>query len=330
MDDSAVRVFVTGATGSIGSRLVQRLSQAGRCVRVLVRDLAQVRKLHLTASVEAIQGDLMQPASLHGLMSGCSAAYHCAAKLTGSDWSRFRAVNVTGMQALLEQACRAGIERFVHVSTIGVYGCAEAQGIDESFPWPVDQYAYFVTKREAEQAVWSAAGSVPVVVARLGDVFGPGQQVWTTDLIEKIQRGILKPPVDRDSGIFNPVYIENAVDVLVLMECHPAALRQAFNVVDGTPMLFSDYIRRLTRMAGKRTFAVPGVLLRTAASALMMLDLVRGREASVKPGDVDYLLHKATISGDKLHCMLGWGPAVSEEEAFTLTERWLRTEGYIT
>ena len=69
------------------------------------------------------------------------------------------------------------------------------------------------------------------------------------DLIDKVQHGMLYPPTDAESGTFNPVYIDNAIDALIIMGTHQAALAEAFNIVDGTPMLFSEYIRRLARMA---------------------------------------------------------------------------------
>ena len=111
---------------------------------------------------------------------------------------------------------------------------------------------------------------------------------------------------------------------------HPAAPRQAFNIVEGTPIRFSDHIRRLARMTGKRTFAVPGFALKSAAALIVGIELLSGREASVKPGDVAYLLHKATISGEKIRSLLGWEPSVDEEEAFRNTEEWLRREGSLS
>ena len=330
MDANSNAVFVSGATGSIGSELTRRLIQAGRRVRALVRDPAWAGKLKELNNLEIVQGDLSEPVSLCGCMDNCSLAYHCAAKLTGSDWTKYRTINVEGTRALVKEAARAGIALFVHASTIGVYGFSQAQNIGEDFPWPTNRHPYFTTKQDAERAVWEAAGAVPVTVARLGDVFGPGQRVWTIDLIEKINQRMLVPLTDADSGTFNPVYIENAIDALILMGKHPAAPGQAFNIVDGTPMPFSEYIRRLTRMAGKRTLSMPGVVMKGVAGLLMWFDLLRGREASAKPADVNYLMHKATISGQKIRAFLGWQPAIDEQLAFRMTEAWLRREGYIT
>jgi nucleoside-diphosphate-sugar epimerase len=327
---STGRIFITGATGSIGSRLAEHLSQAGWAVRALVRNPDRAAGLESLENIEIVQGDLTQPEGLRGCMAGCSLVYHLAAKLPGSDWASHRAVNAAGTEALVSEAVHSGVERFVHVSTIGVYGLLEGENITEEAAWPTSNHPYFTTKQEAERLVWAATGTLPITIARAGDVVGPGQVTWTVEFIRKIKQGALQPPTDSDSGIMNPVYIDNLIDALVLMGTHAAAPGQAFNIVDRTPMRFSDYIRRLARMAGKRTFALPGFVLKTAASLIMAMDLLRGREASAKPADVAYLLRKATISGEKIRSLLGWKPAVDLEEAFRRTEEWLRREGLLS
>ena len=298
-------------------------------MRAAARNPERAAALRAIANVEIVPGDLSQPDSLRGCAEGCSQVFHCAAKLSGSNRAAFRAINVAGTQALIGEAVRAGVERLIYASTIGVYGFSNAQNITEEFPWPKCDLPYFATKQEAERMVWTAAEQIPVTVARFGDVIGPGQYTWTVSFIEKINQGLLKPPLDAHSGILNPVYIDNLVDALLLLSTHPAAHGQAFNVVDGTPIRVSDYIRRLTHMAGKRTFAVPAFILKSGATLLMWADRLRSREASVTPGYINYLLRKATISNEKIRAVLGWTPAIDPEEAFRRTEQWLRSEGYL-
>ena len=327
---SSKPILVTGATGSIGSVLVKRLSESGQIVRAVVRNPDRAAALRSMANVEIVPGDLSKPDSLRGCAEGCSQVYHCAAKLSGSNRAAFYAINVTGTQAIINEAIRSNVERLIYTSTISVYGLSEAENITEEFPWPKCDLPYIATKQEAERMVWATAEQIPITVARLGDVVGPGQYGWTISFIEKINQGMLKPPVDAESGFLNPVYIDNLVDALLLMSTHPAAHGQAFNVVDGAPIRISDYIRRLTQMAGKRTFALPAIALKGAAALLMGIDLLRGREAPITPGVIDMLLHKATISAEKIRDVLGWTPAINQEEAFRRTEQWLRREGYLS
>jgi nucleoside-diphosphate-sugar epimerase len=295
----------------------------------VVRNPARAGALQGLANIEIVPGDLSQPDSLRGCAEGCSVVFHLAARLSGSNRAASEAVNIGGTQAVVDEAVRAGVARFIHASTIGVYGFSNTQDITEEYPWPACDLLYVVTKRQAELRVQAAAQRIPVAIARFGDVVGPGQYTWTVGFIEKINRGLLKPPLDSSSGMLNPVYIENLLDGLLLISTHPAAPGQVFNLVDGAPMRVSDYIRCLALMAGKRPFAVPPMVLKGAAALLMASDLLRGREASVTPGDVNYLLHKATISNAKIRLMLGWTPAVDPEDAFRRTEQWLRSEGYL-
>ena len=322
-------IFVTGATGSIGYMLAKRLSENGSPVRALARDLSRARYLNSLAGVEVVAGDLRQPESLHGIVAGCSVVYHAAAKILGSDPASYRAVNVDGTIALLDEAIRAGVERFVHVSTVGVYGFDHAENITEDAPWPQNSNLYITTKQQAENAVWKVAGTIPVAVARPGDVVGPQQYAWTVQIVEKIKQGILLPPTDSTSGMINPVYVDNLVDALLLIGTHVEAVGQAFNVVDGTPLLTSTYIRLLAKMLGRRVIAIPGSFLKGTAVLLMLADQVRGREAMITPTSVNFLLHKATFSGEKLRSRLGWSPAVLWEEGLRRTEVWLRSAAYL-
>jgi nucleoside-diphosphate-sugar epimerase len=323
-------ILVTGATGSIGSVLVKRLCASGQFVRALVRNPDRAAELRSMANVEILPGDLSRPDSLSGCAQGCSLVYHCAAKLSGSDWKRSQAINVTGTQAIAAEAAHAGVERFIYTSTIGVYGLSKAENITEETPWSKYNLPYFTTKQAAERLVWEFKDQIPFVVARVGDVVGPGQHTWTIDLIERINQGMYVTLPDSESGWLNPVYIDNLVDALLLMGVHPAAPGQAFNIVDGTPILASDYFNHLARMAGRRIAAIPAIVMKAAAALLMGFDRLRGREATTTPGSVDYLLRIGKIYPDKLRAALGWSPAILEEEATHLTEQWLRHEGYIT
>ncbi len=322
-------ILVTGATGCIGSVLVERLCEAGYSVRALVRNPDRAAGLGSLANVEIICGDLRQPDSLVGAAEGCSLVYHCAAIIGGMDWTKSYQTNLVGTQAIVGESIRAGVERLIYTSTIGVYGLSKAERITEETPWSKYNQPYFKTKQEAERVVWKSTSQVPLTIARVGDVFGPGQYFWTIDLIEKIKQGLLVPPLDSESGFLNPIYIDNLIDALLLMGIHPAAVSQIFNVVDGFPIRASDYFHRYTEMAGKQKSALPAIVLKGAATFLMGIDRLRGQEPRADPGSINYLLRRGKIYPDKLREMLGWSPIVPQEEAFCRTEAWLRQEGYL-
>ncbi len=321
-------VLVTGATGCIGRMLVKRLSEAGQSVRALVRNPDRAADLCRLPNVELVFGDLSRPDSLRGCAEGCSKVFHCAAILLSSNWEESQAINVSGTRAVVDEVIRAGVERLVYTSTVGVYGLCKDEVINEETPWAKYHQPYFTTKQEAERIVWRAAGRIPLTIARVGDVIGPGQYTWTIDLILKSKRGLLTSPFKSEAGFLNPVYIDNLLEALLLMSEHPAAIGQIFNVVDGAPIRIGDFFRRIGRMDGKKIISLPAFVMKSVAIVLSSVDRLRGRVASVTPGGVDYLLRKGRIYPNKLHSLLGWTASIPPEEAFRQTEQWLRQEGY--
>ena len=329
MGETQKPVFITGGSGSIGSRLAQRFIDSGQAVRLLVRDPSRAKAFQGIPDVELVRGDLSDPDSLHGCMEGCGLVYHIAGKLSGSNAADYEQVNVKGTEALLQEAVRAGVERFIHTSTIGVYSMSQDKNITEDHPWVPSNTHYIKTKQQSEKVAWDYAGQLPMTVARPGEVIGPGQQSWCVLFIEMIQKGQLRPPRAKESGVISPVYVDNLIDAYLLLGSHPAAVGQAFNIVDGWEMLFSQYIHRLGQMAGKTSSEVPVFLIKSVATVMMAMDLLRGREARVPPENIEFLLKKSTFSNAKICNLLGWSPAIGQEEAFRRLEAWFREAGYL-
>lgn len=330
MNQTRKPVLVTGATGAIGSMLARRLSSEGYPLRVLVRDRNKAAGLLAQPATEVVLGDLARPESLRGCLEGCSLVYHCAAMINGADKAAFTAVNITGTQVLLEEANRVGLERFVHVSSVAAYGLGHTQNVTEETPLEPSDWLYSSTKRAADLAVQAAAVRQPVAIARPGDVFGPEQFAWNIQLIQRARQGVFAAPVPSSSGILNLTYIDNLIDALLLLGSHPAALGQAFNVVDGQPMRVSDYFSLQANLVGKKISLVPGFTLTPAAILLGWLERLQGKPPSMSPGAMDYLLSKMTFSNAKIRALLGWTPAVNFEEGWRRTTGWLRSAGYLS
>lgn len=320
------RVCVTGATGSIGSLLVQRLIDAGAQVRALARRPDRAQHLY-SLDIEVVFGDLSQPDSLRDLLNGCSMIYHTAAKLTGRDRAEFYTVNVRGTSALLEEARRAHVERFVHLSSIAVSGYPHAKNVSENYPWQSTTDPYCSTKQEAERLVWAASDQLPVTIVRPGDVIGHQQRIWTVQLVRLVSAGLLHPPIG--DSMLNPVYIDNLLDALLVLGEHPAAIGEVFNVVDGTPVPMHVYIRHLARLSKRRVIPVPPFMLLIIASMLEYQARLRRVEPLVTRTAAEFLLHDTTFSNEKVRKRVGWSPAVGWDEAMRRTAHWLRKEHLI-
>ena len=174
------RVLVTGATGFIGSHVVDRLVADGQTVRALVRHDSDAGRLE-AIGVGIVRGDLGDPPSLARAATGCEHVYHLAAltSIRSRTKEEFHVTNVVGARNVATAAARAGAARFVHVSSCGVYGFRNRFPADESTPLRPDT-PYRVSKARGEEEVLkSAQGTgMQVVIARISSIYGPGATNW--------------------------------------------------------------------------------------------------------------------------------------------------------
>jgi 2-alkyl-3-oxoalkanoate reductase len=127
-------IFITGATGLVGSHATEEALKRGHRVRALVRPTSDTRWLDQWG-VETIVGDLEDPNALRAGIAGANWIFNCAAKV--GDWGsldEFRRLNVDALRMLLDAAVPARLERFVHVSSLGVYEGRDHHGTDETVP----------------------------------------------------------------------------------------------------------------------------------------------------------------------------------------------------
>jgi len=114
--------LVTGGSGFLGSHLVEALVARGEKVRVLVRPTSKIDHLE-NLKVELVYGNMNNIQSLREAVQNVERVYHCAAIATDwGTWESFRNTNVTGVHNLLEAALKAGVGKFIHVSSTDVYG----------------------------------------------------------------------------------------------------------------------------------------------------------------------------------------------------------------
>jgi len=147
------RVLVTGATGFLGQHLVEALQRCPSTVIALMRNPDGWQ-----GELSGVRGDLTQPESLKGLCSGVSTVFHLAGvahvdpEHTPGTGERHRRVTVEGTRALLEEAVRAGVGRFVFVSSVKVMGEGGHRRLDEASP-EAPETAYGKAKLAAERLV---------------------------------------------------------------------------------------------------------------------------------------------------------------------------------
>jgi nucleoside-diphosphate-sugar epimerase len=243
------KVLVTGATGFIGGRLVERLVlEHGAEVRALVRNLAGAARLARfpSGSVTVLRGDVTNPADLETAMQGCDRVFHCAYGTSGSQKHRAW-VNTEGTRRVLAAAQTAKARRIVYLSTLMVYGQTGDGDLDETAPRQRFGNPYSDSKLEAERIALSSG--LPVAVIQPTAVYGPFGGVWTETVLRSLKAGrqIL---INGGDGMANPVYVDDLVSAMLLAAVKEEAVGEAFLVSSDEPVTWREMFGRFERMLG--------------------------------------------------------------------------------
>jgi nucleoside-diphosphate-sugar epimerase len=327
--------LITGGTGFIGGHLVQRLVRDGQEVRCLVRKSSDTALLR-TLGVELVTGDLTNPSSLERAVAGCRFVFHCGAFV--SDWGtpkEIAAVNVQGTRNLLRASVAAGIERVVHFSTTDVYGYPDGGAIDETYRASRFRNWYAQTKLAAEAEVRraQATNSLEAVVLRPATVYGPGSIEVVGEIARAVRNGTMLL-IGGGRAVAGLCYVENLIDFAVLVQRHPAAPGQAFNVSDGLQITWDAFIANLANGLGcaPPRWSIPysvasatgftlehGYRLLRGATGLRMRPLLSRQAVQVMGTSQDFSVRKARE-------VIGWEPRIDYPAGLEATLGWLRAQ----
>jgi nucleoside-diphosphate-sugar epimerase len=332
---------VTGAAGWLGANLVRALAGQAerRHVRCLVRSAEEAATLAVVGpSVEAVVGDVRDPATVDRLFDGVGAAsvFHAAAVIHPRRSTReLFDVNVGGTQMVLDRARRVGAARFVHVSSnspFGVNASPHDRFTEESEYAPY--LAYGESKAEAELLVRrsQARGDIPAVIVRPPWFYGPFQPPRQTQFFAAVRRGrfpVVAPGTQRRSMVFTG----NLVQAMLRAETAEAAPGRGYWVADAEPYELREIISAVRDALTAEGFVVsrrpPPIVPRAASVLAEKVDRVAqatGRYLS----SVHVLGElKETIACDISAARrdLGYEPTVGLLEGMRASIRWCAERG---
>lgn len=301
-------ILITGATGFVGNRLVAVLKEHDHYCRAAVRRPSSTVDV---AAESVVIGDIDAGTDWSKAVEGMDVVVHLAARVNveydpaDNPLTEFRKINLDGTRSLAEAAVKAGVKRFVYISTINVNGEA-TRGKPftiESTPAPSDPYA--IAKWEAEKALQeiSQTTGLEVVVIRPPLVYGPGVKTNLLKLIRMVRRHIPLP----FGGLKNRltlVALDNLVDLIMLCCTHPAAAGQVFLAGDNETVSIAELISKIARSFGRHSpvFYFPPRLLAWLAGLL-------GKQAVWKQWTVSL-----EVDNSAARQLLDWQPVTTMEE----------------
>jgi NADH dehydrogenase len=251
-----MQILVTGGSGVVGVGAVTELVRRGHAVRLLARH-ARDDARQWPNGVTPHEGDVTDPASIAGAAEGCDAVLHVAGIVEESPPTvTFARVNVGGTRNMLAEAQRAGVRRFVYVSSLGA---------------PDGASGYHRSKREAERLVTQFAGNW--TICRPGNVYGPGDEQISVML--RLVRGVspLMPTIGSGDQRFQPIWWEDLARALATVVERDDLAGRELELAGAETTSQNDLHERMSRVTGREVLSitVPEMLASLGAKAVSMI-----------------------------------------------------------
>jgi len=324
--------LVTGATGLLGSHIVEQLTQAGRPVRALVRATSDTRLLD-EWGVEKVVGDVTDPASLPAALQDVDTVYHAAAQVGDwGPWKQFVSITIDGTRNMLAAARDAGVKRFLHISSISAYGHPDGEGLvlDETAPLGVSlhKWSYYSrAKVAAEQLAWAAheAGEVPVTVVKPSWLYGPRDRASMPRIIRAIRAGKAKI-IGKGDNQLNLTYAGNEAEGCILAATKEGTLGESYNLSNDGEITQAGYMNKIAECLGCEPIAkhVPFWLAKQGAFWMELFGHVfhKKNPPLVTRYSVWLIGRKCFFSCEKARRELDWQPTVGYDEGIEQAVRW--------
>jgi nucleoside-diphosphate-sugar epimerase len=328
-----MKVLVTGASGFLGSHIVEHLIARNDTVRALVRKSSNTKLLE-KLGVELAYGAIDQHDTLPAAVKDVDAIIHCAGLVKARDSEEFDAVNHKGAEALALAAIEhnPGLQRFVHVSSAAVMGPGKAgeKRARDAEPNPVTEYGR--SKLRGERAVVALKDKLPITVIRPPAIYGPRD----TEMFAFFQMVSFGLAVKMGGGFDSMVivYGEDCADACIqAVDNKSVPSGSVFFVHDGHARSFDAMADTIARALDVELWArpiVPIPVLRFAAkfseaygratNKAMMFTQDKVNELAIKNFDFDL-----SATRDEL----GWSPKVNFADGAKITAKWYRENGWI-
>ena len=335
-----MKVGVTGGTGFIGSKLVEKLVANNFEVKVLVRNPKKTRFLK-KLDVEIYEGDLSNTGSLTNFPKDCDYIFHLAAHV--SDWGpreQFFKLNVDATHTLLSESLNHGVKRFIHMSSSTVvwkstiFSVHDLKDINEVYPCPNSFNDFYnESKAESEKIVldFYKKTGLETVVIRPSNVWGAGDTVILPRIVMAARKKMLIP-MGFNESIVTPCHVDNLVHSLLLAAQSPNSPGKIYFINDGNKIGHSKFLGDQLKASGvdwEPKFKIPYVVGYSIAAILeFVYKILKSEEPPVLTR-----FAVAALSGSRSYSTLrarrdlDYKPIISYKEGMKRLEEWVKNIG---
>lgn len=331
-------VLVTGATGLVGSHLVERLGKTGWSVRALVRDTRAAAWVGELGASELTRGDVLDHASFSAAAKGCEIIFHTAAAITPAkgDWDSYRSTNVEGTRTAVAAARESGA-KLMHVSSVAVYGPKgrfrpEGPTV-ESLPLaPMPDNAFYArSKRESEQLVMDAhaRGEIWATAVRPDVIYGRRDRQFVPRFAKIFSTLHAMPLPGGGRNTLAIIHAANVADCAIRAATSTIAGGKAYNVANEGDVTLGQFVRLAAAGLGTRVVGVPLPLpaLQGALSATKRVArwLHLPGASVLQHATLGFVSRNNPFSSELAQRDLGWVPVVAPTTGIPDAFRWWKT-----
>jgi dihydroflavonol-4-reductase len=329
-----MRIFLTGGSGFIGSRLAPLAVQAGHAVTVVTAVNTPAEKTRCDAlqkaGIKLVVAPLEDSAAMSSALQGHDVVIHLAAAQheAQAPESHFHKVNVDGTRNLLDLAAKAGVRRFVHGSTIGVYGSAAAGSLDEQSPLAPDN-PYGRTKAAAEDVVRQFQSPMEWCIVRISETYGPGD-MRLLKLFKGVKSGRF-PIIGSGENLHQLVYVDDLSRGLLAACDSPAAPKQTMVLAGNERITTNEMVAAVAAAVGssQRAMRVPMWPFVAAAWVFEMTFSPLGLKPPLHRRRLDFFRKSFSFSTTKAQETLHVRPQVDFRTGAQLTAEWYQANGFL-
>ncbi len=326
---AANRILITGATGFVGSHVVDLLASRRAPLRALVRKTSDTRQL-VRHGAELVEGGLDDAEALRSAVEGCAVVLHLAALTHARTAAQLDRTNAEGTRALLEAAIAAerGPSRFVYLSSLAAVGPMRGGRPVQPDDAPRPLTAYGRSKLAGERACLARTDAIGISILRAPAVYGPGDRELLR-VFRMARRGVLPVP----SGPARPLQLVHAGDLALALEraagSPPAGV---VHVADPTAYPWEQVLRLIAQAVGVegRIVRVPGRVVAWGAALAEFAARLTGRSSLLNRDKARELLAPGWLcETGTARAALGFEASTGLADGLRTTADWYRDNGWL-
>ena len=311
-----MKIVVTGASGFVGKSLIEKLNQKSILTTAVGRKLTSSNAKVFIAIPDFSEKNIwQQPLIDCEVVIHLAARVHVMREVAESPLEAFRAVNLNGTVNLAQAAAKAGVKRFIYVSSIKVNGefTTNKKFIETDIPNPLDSYA--ISKWESEKTLRKIEKEtgMEVVILRPPLVYGPGVKANFASLLKLVYRGVPLPLANINNKR-SLIYLGNLVDAIITCTIHPKAVGQTYLVSDNEDVSMAQLIKQIAFSLNQHSYLFP-----------FPISIMRFFAKSIgKITSFDRLTQSLVVDSSKIRRELDWQPPFSMAQGLKITADWYR------